>query len=288
MNLSRAFKYPFHNSAKVISIVLVMTIAFVVCIALIVNSADWSPYLETAYYGETASDVAPHDEINAGMFIGFLGLLAIVVFGGFWMNGYSAAAIGEVLNGNDTLPTIDFGANMRKGFWLFLSSLAYALLNIVVWIVVGVIAGVVGSIGSLFNILALLAFFAALILISIPSGWAYFIGIARYASDGDRGALFDIVRNMSIARQNAGTGVRLVLRFAALTIIYGIIQAIVEGLLGGLAGADIVVGAALTISIYFFFNLFNHFSTQHLIAQYALAVGVGQGGLDIDYIDKPK
>lgn len=288
MSLSRAFKYPFHNSAKVISIVLVMTIAFVVCIALIVNSADLSPYLETAYYGASSSDVAPHDDVNAGMFLGFLGLLAIVIFGGFWMNGYSVAAVSEVMKGNDTLPAIDFGTDIRQGFWLFLSSLVYALLNILVWIVVGVIAAVAGSMGSLFNILALIPILAALFLFSIPSGWAYFIGMARYANDGDRGALFDIGRNMGIARQNASAGIRLVLRFAALTIIYGIVRAIVEGLLGGLAGTDIVVAAALSISLYFFFNLFHHFSTQHLIAQYALAVGVGQGGPDIEYIGKPK
>lgn len=288
MSLSRAFKYPFHNSAKVISIVLVMTIAFVVCIALIVNSADWSPYLQTAYDGNALSNVAPQDDVNAGMFLGFLGLLAIVIFGGFWMNGYSLAAVGEVMKGNDTLPAIDFGTNTRRGFWLFLSSLAYFLVNALVWIVVGAVVAWAASIGGLFNILALIALFAALILISIPSGWAYFIGMARYANDGDRGALFDIARNMRIARQNASTGIRLVLRFVALTIIYGIVRAIVEGLLGGLVGADIVVAAALTISLYYFFNLFHHFSTQHLIAQYALAVGVGQGGPDIEYIGKPK
>ena len=288
MSFSRAFKYPFHNSAKVISIVLVMTIAFVVCVALIANSADWSPYLQSAYAASAFSDVASQDEMNAGMFVGFLGLLAVAVFGGFWMNGYSIAAVGEVMNGNDTLPGIDVGANTRQGFWLFLSSLVYALLNIVVWIGVGLVAAVAGSIGSLFNILTLIALFAALILISIPSGWAYFIGMARYADDGDRSALFDIGNNMRIARQNASTGIHLVLRFVGLTIIYGIVRTIVEGLLGGIAGSDIVVAAALAVSIYFFFNLFHHFSTQHLIAQYALAVGVGQGGPDIEYVEKPK
>ena len=59
MNFSSAFKYPFHNFAKVMSIVLALTIAFAVFIAMILNSHDWSPLLEELCMAIEARGYAP-------------------------------------------------------------------------------------------------------------------------------------------------------------------------------------------------------------------------------------
>ena len=277
MSFSRAFKYPFHNSAKVISIVLVMTIAFVICIALVANSADWSPFLQSVYDDPTHTDFAHEESVGAGMLLGGLGLLVIIVFGGFWINGYSVAVVGEVIEGNDTMPAIEFGKNLRQGFALFLSGLAYILANILIMFALFVVISIAAKLGGLISVPVSLAGFIAAFAFAALSGWAYFIGMARYAVEDNRAPLFEIVRNIKVARKNARRGIGLALYFIALTIIYGIARTTVDSLLGGLVGADIVVAAAISVSVYFFFNLFQHFSTQHLIAQYAMAVDIGQG-----------
>lgn len=276
MSFGRAFKYPFHNSSKVLSIVLVLTIAFVFCIALVVNSFDLSPYFAAEDFSSTGGSSYANDEHGSGAVAGILGILLVLVFGGFWISGYSVSAVGEVMNGNDTLPSIDFGSNLRRGFWLFLSGLVYILANVIVWGCLYFVTTFVGFLGDIITLLAFLATLIAGVAFAALSGWAYFIGMARYAVEGDRSPLFEVAKNIGTARKNVYVGVRLTLRIVALTGIYGIVSTIVDSVLGGLAGEDIVVGAALWISVYYIFNLFQHFSTQHLIAQYAMAVGVGQ------------
>ena len=284
MNFVRAFKYPFHNSAKVLSIVLVLTIAFVVCVAMIAGAHDWTSLLQNLSYGP---DLQSFDELEApgaAAGLGALGLLVVVVLEGFWLNGYSLAVIRSVLDGNDNMPEVNFGKHLRQGFWLFLSTLWYILaaclfcfICLLMYIIAAQLVEVIGMLVGLAISFAAIAFFAL-------AGWGYFVGMARYAVENNRSPLFQIVRNMRTARANLGLGFRLVLYFIALSTIFGIVRSIVEGVLGGFIGSDIVVAAALSAVVYFAFNLFQHFSTQHMIAQYAMAVGVGR---DID-ADKDK
>ena len=286
MDFTRSLKYPFHNIAKVMSIVLVMTIAFVACIALITNTYDWTPTLEWLYAGAPPHALEDLQPPGSGVAIGFAGLVIVALAGGWWLNGYSVSVVRAVMNGIDTLPDIKLGVNLGEGFWLFLSSVWYMFAAGVVCtalIFAVVVAAQVGSaVGGLAMLLALILglCFCAL------AGWAYFIGMARYAAEGSRGPLFQMLRNMRAARQNLGAGLRLILCFVALSIIYSMVQGIVNGLLESLMGADIVVAAAITLAVYFFFNLFQHFSSQHLIAQYAMAVGVGARHADEQDKDK--
>lgn len=286
MNFVRAFKYPFHNSAKVLSIVLVLTIAFVVCVAMIAGAHDWTSHLQFLSYGPAMQSFSELEAPGAAAAVGVLGLLVVVVLEGFWLNGYSLAVIRSVLDGNDTMPEVDFGRNLREGFWLFLSTLWYilaaCLLCFILYVLYSIATGLGGLIGTLVGLATALATIAFFVL----AGWGYFVGMARYAVENDRGPLFQIVRNMRTARANLGLGFRLVLYFIALSIIYGIVRSIVEGVLGGFIGSDIVIAVALSAVVYFAFNLFQHFSTQHMIAQYAMAVGVGRDyDADKDKVD---
>ncbi|MCY4069901.1 MAG: DUF4013 domain-containing protein [Chloroflexi bacterium] len=286
MDFIRAFKYPFHNSAKVISIVLVLTIIFTFCIALIASSHDWSSYLQFISYRHALDSVNELDQPGSGALLGMLGLLAVMVFEGFWLSGYSVEVIRAIMKDYDTMPGIEIGANLRKGFWLFLSGLWYVIvslfLGVVLWLLVGIFSKLSFLLGSIASIGAIVLVIAYIFL----AGWAYFVGVTRYAWADDRSALFAIRHNMRIAREHRGPSIRLSAFMIALMIIYGIARSIVEGVVGGFIGPDIVVAAVITFITYYAFNLFQHFSTQHLIAQYALEIGIGgQNEFDKDKVD---
>ena len=71
---------------------------------------------------------------------------------------------------------------------------------------------------------------------------------------------------------NWRSGAALLAYMIFLTIIYGILRGIVDGITGGIGG--LMLGITLSIIIYYFFNLMQHFSTQHLIAQFATEIGL--------------
>lgn len=278
MDFIRAFKFPFRNSPKVISIVLTLTIAFVICVMLMANAVPWESSMEVA--GDWTSVEVHNMDFSASAVVGLLGLFALlVVVGGFWMNGYSIAVIREVMHGSDSMPAVDFAQNLRQGAWLFISALAIIALNVILWVAALVAVSITGSLGlpEILTVIVTLSGFVLAVAVAALTGWAYFIGMARYAIERERASLFAIAANIGIARANIGSGLRLALMMLLLSAIYGLVRGAVEGLLGGFAGSDVVVMAAVSVSVYFGFNLFQHFSTQHLIAQYALAAGLGAG-----------
>ena len=291
MDFVTALKYPFNSAAKVFSIVLVMTIAFAVCLALIIGSYDWSSLAEAVNSGinealgavETSGDAASHELLNEEQMeglgvglgraaLGLLGLVIVSVVGGFWFSGYSVDVVRAVMAGRDVLPAVEFGRNMRAGFMLFLSAVLYGLLFIVYLIAVGLLS----------NLGGLIVFIAAIAAIPFlfVMGWGYYIGMARYAAEGDSGAVFQIWRNMKTARANIGPGVSLVFFQIVLGFIYNIGTRVLDGLINGITGSGGVLLTALVISVIVFFalNLFQHFSAQHLIAQYAMRIGIGGAG----------
>lgn len=294
MDFVTALKYPFNSIAKVFSIVLVMTIAFALCLALIIGSYDWSSLAEAARSGinealgavETSAEpAASHELLNEEQMeglgvglgraaLGLLGLVIVSIVGGFWFSGYSVDVVRAVMDGRDVLPAVEFGRNMRAGFTLFLSAVLYGLLFIVYLIVVGLLS----NLGGLVVFAAVIAAIPLLCLL----GWGYYIGMARYAAEGDPGAVFQILENMKTARANIGPGVSLVFFQLLLGFIYNIGTRVLDGLINGIAGAGVLLTALVISAIVFFaLNLFQHFSAQHLIAQYAMRIG-------IDSASKPK
>ncbi|MDE2852694.1 MAG: DUF4013 domain-containing protein [Chloroflexota bacterium] len=268
MNFSRAFKYPFQNFAKVMSIVLALTIAFAVFIAIILNSYDWSPLFESLYGLETPAAVDHMSEPFSGSTVlGVFGLLVVALVSGFWISGYSVEVIRSVMRDEEWMPPIDFGRNVKDGAYLFLSSVAYWMLFIALIFIVAIVHGVIGGIVTL-----------ALAIITVGMtcvmGWAYFVGMARFAAEGDHRAALQIWRNMRVARNNWGKGLTLLLYMIAFSIIYGAVRSIVDGVFGGLMSLNLLAGITLSIIIYYIFNLMQHFSTQVLIAQYATEIGI--------------
>lgn len=272
MDFARAFKYPFHNSPKVLSIVLTLTILITLCVALLVSAHDWSPYMQLAEAHDTMDQLGGMVPLSSPVYLGFLGILALMVLGGFWLNGYSVEVIRAIMNDYETMPAVEIGANLRKGFWIFVSALCYGFIALLLIVALVMFAGVFARFSELVGGIAAIGAFFLVIAYVFVAGWAYFVGLARYARAGDRSALFAVRHNMRIARQHQGLSLRLSAYMIALMLLYGFVKSIVDGVISGFMDPDIVVAAVISILTYHAFNLFQHFSTQHLIAQYGLAI----------------
>ena len=272
MNFSSAFRYPFQNLAKVISIVLVMTIAFAVFIGLMLNSHDWAALLEQNSDLDLSDyHIGESEAMGGTAVLGVLGVVVVAVISGFWISGYSVEVIRSIWSEVEFMPDINFGQNLKDGFYLFLSSVAYWLLFIVLLVAETIVLQATGSLGAI-NALLVIAAVAVTVVAGAVMGWAYFVGMARFAAQGERGVLYEVRRNMRIAGDNWTNGAGLLVYMILLSIIYGIVLGIVDGVFGGVAG---MLGITLSVVIYYFFNLMQHFSTQHLIAQYAVQIGIG-------------
>ena len=294
MDFITALKYPFNSAAKVLTIVLVLTIAFALFLALVINAYDWGSLVEAVNSGinetlgaiETSADAGvSHDLLNeedlaglgAGLRTAALGVLGLVIFAavaGFWISGYSVEVIRSVMAGRDGLPAIEFGRDIRAGFTLFLSAVLYGLLFIVFFAVIGLLVNLLGGIASLLVFVAVIAAIPLMFLL----GWGYYIGMARYAAEGDGSAVFQIVENVKMARDNLGASVSLVIFQIVLNIIYNIGSRVFGGVLDGIAGSGVMATLAISAIVFFALNLFQHFSGQHLIAQYAMRIGIGEQG----------
>ena len=275
MNFTNAIKYPFQNFAKVMSIVLAMTIAFAVFIAMIINSHDWTPLLTAM----TNLDVSQsHTEtlqpLSGTTITGFFGLLLVAIVSGFWLSGYSVEVISAVMREETWMPEVNLGQNIKDGAALFAASAAYWVLFVLLMVVMVTLTGLLGQIIDILGLLAALASFVIVVGAALVMGWAYFVGMARFAAEGDYRTAWQIRRNIRIAREYRGPGFTLLLYMIAISLLYGVVRQAVDGVFGGLLNANMLAGVTLSLIIYYLFNLMQHFSTQHLIAQYAWKIGL--------------
>lgn len=278
MSFSSAFKYPFNNFARVFSIVLVLTIAFAIFIGLMLNSHDWSPLLAQIYGLDPAEhNIGEMGPVSGSAIVGLLGLLAVAIVSGFWLSGYSIEVIRSVVSDIEYMPDMEFSRNVKDGFYLFLSSVAYWALFIVLIVVEVLVLQVVESIGVLHLLVAAVGFFFTVAAMCLM-GWAYFIGMARFALEGEYRASWQIRRNLETSMANWRSGAALLVYMIFMSIIYGIMRGIVDGIFGNVGG--LMIGITLSIVIYYFFNLMQHFSTQHLIAQFATEIGLRSDNYD--------
>jgi len=283
MNFSDAFKYPFRNFAKVLSIVLAMTIAFAVFIAMTLNSYDWTSLLAELIGHDLPDSYARTFQPFGGTTIaGIVGLLLVAVVSGFWTSGYSVEVVRAVMREQEWMPAVDFGRNVKDGAYLFASSLAYWALFVALIVVLAVVGGLLGEVVEFARTIVAIGAIVCVFGAAFVMGWGYFVGMARFAAEGDHKASWRIWENMRFAWSNWQKGARLALYMIAFSIIYGIARQIVDGVFGGLMGANLFAGFTLSIIIYYIFNLMQHFSTQVLIAQYAVEIGIRSDRYDSD------
>ena len=282
MDIASALRYPFNSAAKVFQIVLALSLALVVCLALIANSADWSGWVQelqmmieapeawAAEHEAAGMDGLESFALPAGAGLGLLLMLLVAVFGGFWISGYSLDVVRSVMAGDENMPDFDYGTNLRAGFQLFLACLVYGIAGCVVLVAFVIVAGL-GGLAALLGFVVMIGLWALL-------GWAYYVGMARMAAGQGLGALFAVLENLKTARRHWKSGVALTCWSIVLALVYKVASGVIDGIVGGLMAGDIVLDFAILIVVFFAFNFFQHFSTQHLLAQYAMNIGIGAGG----------
>ncbi len=279
MNFSSALRYPFVNFAKVFSIVLVMTIAMALFTGLFFNSFDLEGF-ETAFAnwdGVSHLDM-PDLALSGTAVMGVLGMIAVAVVSGLWLSGYSVSVLRALMQDDQQLPAIQLGRDLADGVYLLVAAIGYGLLFVALIIVEVAVLGITSGLGIINGLLGM-AVFLLTIAVAAVMGWAYFVGMARMAAEGNHRAAWQLRRNMLIARQNWRWGAFLLLFMILLSLGYGVFSSLADSVFGGLSGA---AGATLSIILYYFFQLMQHFSTQHLIAQYAMAIGIGGGKSKVD------
>lgn len=299
MDFTTALSYPYKSLAKVFTIVLVMTIGVAVFLGMILNSFDWIGYIyylqELAQYGGSSYPFVPRYDTNqAQLIVGILGLFGLAIVQGFWISGYSIRIIRAIIDESQTLPAIVFGVDLAKGFYLFLSSILYAVVFIPFVLVVGFLmamtAGPYGTSG-----LSILIYCSA-ILVAIPflfvAGWAYFIGMARCAAEDSNSALFQIWTNMRIARENTRASFSLIGYQILLFLVYLFIGQVAGKVFEVVSGAFVtdyinetmlLVIMIISLMLQLAFSIVQQFSNIHLIAQYAQRIGIADS-----YDDKDK
>ncbi len=279
MNFSSALRYPFVNFAKVFSIVLVMTIAMALFTGLFFNSFDLEGFEAAFANWDGTNHLDMPDLALAGTAVtGVLGMLAVAVVSGLWLSGYSVSVLRALLQDDQQLPAIQLGRDLVDGVYLLVAAIGYGLLFVALVIVEVAVLGITSGLGIINGLLGMAGFLLT-IAVAAVIGWAYFVGMARMAAEGQQRAAWQLRRNMLIARQNWRWGAFLLLYMILLSLGYGVFSSLAGSVFGGLTGA---AGATLSIILYYFFQLMQHFSTQHLIAQYAVAIGIGAGKPKVD------
>ncbi|MCY4464686.1 MAG: DUF4013 domain-containing protein [Chloroflexi bacterium] len=277
MNFFSALRYPFVNFAKVFSIVLVMTIAMALFTGLFFNSFDLDGFMMAFSNWDGVSHLQMPDLALSGTAVmGMLGIIVVAVVSGLWLSGYSVSVLRVLMQDDQQLPAIQLGRELADGVYLLLAGIGYGVLFVALIIVEAVVLGFTSGLGIINGLLGMAAFLLTIGAAAVM-GWAYFVGMARMAAEGHHRVAWQLRRNMVIARQNWRWGAFLLLFMILLSLGYGLFSSLADSVFGGLTGA---AGVTLSIILYYFFQLMQHFSTQHLIAQYAMAIGIGG--------DKPK
>jgi hypothetical protein len=293
MDFTSALLYPFKSIAKVLTIVLVITIAVAMFIGMLLNSYDWVGFIRALQYNLSlyGSDYQPANpfpfyETPIGMFIpAIIGLFIVGIMTWLWSSGYSIRVIRHVMDGYEKLPNIQLGKDMMTGIYLFLLNLFYGVIFFVFLIAVGILAALFtgsNSGGGLSSLIVLGAFFVSIPLL-ILMGWAYFIGMARYAADDDRSALFQLGTNLSIARQNVKISFSLTgyLVLLGLTFLFvsqfasNVLQLFATPFFGSNQDqTSILIAIVGSFMMSLALNIVQEFSRMHLVAQYAYHIGL--------------
>jgi hypothetical protein len=287
MDFTSALTYPFKSIAKVLTIVLVTTIAMAVFLGMFLNSFDWIGFINALQLQVTYHlDTIPYELNPTALFIpSLIGFFIVLIVQGFWLSGYNVSVIRHVMDGQEKLPNIQFGKELLTGFYLFIASIIYGLMFVPFVIIVGMLmAMTAGSNGE--GGLSVLVFCGAF-LVGIPMvflmGWAYFVGMARCAANDNRQMVFQIMTNLRIARQNVQSSFSLTGYMFLLGITFGfvsqfannVLQLVLTPLVGNtLEQTNILLIFVLPLMLSLALNIIQEFSGMHLVAQYAAKIGI--------------
>jgi len=287
MDLSSALSYPFKSIPKVLTIALVCTISFVVFIAMLINSYDWTAYFEALNNYSSYGYMAPLDSPGSGFIPSIIGLFAVMILQGVWLSGYGISVIRHVMEGFEALPKIDFWRNLRDGLSVVLASLLYGFVTFLFFFALLMGMGMFMSpqVAAL-SFLVVIASMVITVVFVCLLGWSFLIGMARFAAYDDNNAIYQIVTNFGIARQNWKSSFSLMGYQILLGIIFWFAsQAINTGLQFTTIpffGNSVNANSMLTVMVIFMvvsytINIFQQFSSLHLVAQFGHKIGIMPG-----------
>ena len=292
MDFTSALLYPYKSIAKVLTIVLVTTIASAVFLGMLLNSFDWIGFIQALQYNMSLTEAeylppeafAPYGT-PTGMFIpALVGLVGVMIVQSLWLSGYGIRVIRSVMAGHDTLPNVQLGKDMMTGLSLFVANIVYALVFVPLVVIVGMLIAMTSGNASS-GLPALL--FCGSFLVTIPfmmlMGWAFFVGMARSAADDNRGALFQIGTNLRIARQNVRLSFSLTGYLILLGLTFGFVSQFVSNAIqmvtkpflnGNQDQMSILIAVLIPLMLSIAMNIVQEFSKMHLIAQYGYQLGL--------------
>jgi hypothetical protein len=214
---------------------------------------------------------------------------AVLVFS-MVISGYYISALRRLQAGDENLPDVDFGKNVKDGVLVVLAGLLYFLPVIILVFVAFMLTGGMNlnsSDAAGGSILLLCGAMIGAIILGIVLSAAMQVGIVRFAAEESSSALFDVTGNWSIATSNFGTVLGLWGRTFIIGLIGGIVSGIVTTILNTMFPGQTrpffeptlmfwLVSALLNVAAYTI-SLFIVLAQYHLIYRFGVELGIGTG-----------
>ncbi|MYD09212.1 MAG: hypothetical protein F4X02_04125 [Chloroflexi bacterium] len=206
-----------------------------------------------------------HLWISFSLFL--LGILVIAC----WIFGYSFGVVSRALKGEEQPPPLRMMSAVEGG-GLFFMSLKYWLPMIANLIVITLLASGLPLVNRNHSYHVLLMMAAPLALVMY---WGYIVGLARYAVSGEHTLLYQRRENMRLALSKVKATLALTGALFAAPVLGAFAWSILSIFLTGSRELDVMVVAALASFGFYFTLLCCSVVCSHLIARYAIEIGIG-------------
>lgn len=270
MSFIDGFKYPFRSLAKLFTIVLAFSILIV---------------LVSIFSRNTYS-------------LGGVTTLAIVLgfAQSFFLTGYGIRIVRHLMDGWKKLPQLQIAKDIGRGVVVVFSGII-VYMPLVLLFFCGGMSGMSFDYLDTGNQRDFGSFFGTLVVmipVFVYLTWGFTVGMARFAAEERRKALFEYSQNFSIVNRNIGASLRLTFYNFIMLVIYSIVGAGVDQIYTNITSgmltfpydpntltAVIAFGSILTLTL----SLFQQFGNLHFMYQYADRIGIGRGDEKVKHSD---
>jgi len=260
MSFGDAFNYPFKNVPKVLTVVLVFTILVAVLVAMAMNSRSSDGFLLLTF--------------------------GTIIAQSLFLTGYGIRIIREIQDGYDMdMPSFDIINDIGRGivvcfagFITFLPLVIFAVCASTMFVTSSSGYGYSSGIDGATIMLLLL-----MIPFAVYLGWGFMVGMLRYASEEESGAMFQFGTNFGYVNSNLGSAFSLLGYQILLGIIYAIVNFVVSGIYQSTVISSVtfrtdqtIILAIVTVSyiLSIVISLFQQFAGLHLMAQFGEKIGI--------------
>lgn len=197
-----------------------------------------------------------------------LGFLVIAC----WIFGYSFGVASRALQGANQPPPLRMMSAVEGG-GLFFMSLKYWLPMIAYLVVITLLASTLPLATRNHSYHAMLMMAAPVALVMY---WGNIVGLARYAVFGEHTLLYRRRENMCLALSQVKAALALTGALFAVPVLGTFAWSILSEFLTGSGELDFMIVAALGSFGFYFTLLCCSIACSHLIARYAIEIGIGE------------